>query len=79
MLQVGVLLLSIFNGNFSTEWAVRLPFNNVATIPDEASASAISLCERIVAKINEIKKSHSYITQSVQKLNPFKFYHLQLF
>ena len=28
----------------------------VAAIPDEASASAISLCEWIVAKINEIKE-----------------------
>ncbi|KAJ8877292.1 hypothetical protein PR048_021746 [Dryococelus australis] len=37
------------------EWAVRPPSNNVAAVPDEASASAISLCELIVAKINEIK------------------------
>ena len=34
---------------------VRLPSNNVAAIPDEAGASTILLCERIVAKINEIK------------------------
>ena len=33
-----------------------LPLQSVAAILDEASASAISLCERIVAKINEIKK-----------------------
>ena len=28
----------------------------MAAIPDEASVSAISLCEQIVAKISEIKK-----------------------
>ena len=48
--MVMVSLLSISNGNFSAEWAVRPPFNNVAVILDEASASAISLCEQIVAK-----------------------------
>jgi hypothetical protein len=30
--------------------------NNVTAIPDEASASAISLCEQNVSKISEIKK-----------------------
>jgi hypothetical protein len=29
------------NGNFSSEWAVRLPSNNMAAIPDEESASEI--------------------------------------
>ena len=53
ILQVGVSSLSIFNSNFSAEWAVRPPSNNVAAMPNEASASAISLSERIVAKINE--------------------------
>lgn len=56
MLQVGVSLLCIFNGNFSAEWAVLPPSSKVAAIPDEASASAILFCERIVANINEIKK-----------------------
>ena len=39
-------------GNFISEWTVQPLFNNVAVIPDEASASAFSLWERIVAKIN---------------------------
>ena len=54
MLQVGVSLLCIFNGNFSAEWDVRPPLSKVAAIPDEASA--ILFCEKIVANINEIKK-----------------------
>ena len=52
MLQVAIWLRWIFNGEFSAEWAAQLPSNNVAPIPDEASASAISLCEQIIAKIN---------------------------
>ena len=51
MLNVGDSLLSIFNDNFSAECAVRSPSKNVAAMP-EGSESAISLCERIVAKIN---------------------------
>jgi len=39
----------------------------VAAIPDEASASAISLCEQIVAKINEIKKIFLVPPETSQK------------
>ena len=53
MLQVGVSLLSIFNGTFSAKWAIQPPSNNVAVIPDKA----------IIAKINEIKK----VYRNVQK------------
>ena len=59
MLQVEVSLLGIFNDNFSGEWVVRPPSKNVTAIPDEASASAISLCERSFTKINEINKVFS--------------------
>ncbi|XP_025408816.1 uncharacterized protein LOC112682428 [Sipha flava] len=48
--------------------AVRPPSNNVAAIPDEASASAIQFCDRI--KINDIKKSQSYLKHISKKNLP---------
>ena len=74
MLQVGVSLLSIFYGDFSAEWAVRPPSNNMAAIPDEANVIAISSCEQIVAKINEIKKI--FLVPHL-KSKPLQFHHLE--
>lgn len=57
----------ILNGNLSAEWPVRPPFNNVAAIPDEVSASVISFCQRIVAKINAKKKNFPGSAENVQE------------
>ena len=41
---------------FEYSMVILAPSNDVAAIPDEASVSAILLCEQIVAKINGFKK-----------------------
>lgn len=46
ILQVGVSITCTFNGNFNAECAVRPP-NNVAAIPQDASAKAIFCSDRI--------------------------------
>jgi hypothetical protein len=42
------------SGSFSAECAVRPLSKSVAAIPDDATASAILLCDRMVANISEI-------------------------
>lgn len=43
------------NGSLNVECAVRPPSNKVAAIPDDATANAIFCCDRILARINDIK------------------------
>ncbi|VDO33418.1 unnamed protein product [Onchocerca flexuosa] len=42
----------MFSGYFKAERAILLPDSNVAAIPDDARAKAISFWDRIAAKIN---------------------------
>ncbi|GFU77381.1 hypothetical protein TNCV_3193391 [Trichonephila clavipes] len=46
-----------FNSSFHAECVVRPPSKRVAAIPDDAIASAILFCDRMVAKISERRKS----------------------
>lgn len=55
MLQIGVSLICMFNGNFKAECAVRPPSTRVAAIPDEANARATPFRDLILAKSNEIQ------------------------
>ncbi|GFU94213.1 transposon Tf2-6 polyprotein [Trichonephila clavipes] len=53
MLHVGASVFCKFNGSFNAECVVQPPSKRVATIPDDAIASAILFCDRMVAKISE--------------------------
>lgn len=60
----------MFNGNFKAECAVRPPSNNVAAIPEEASANAIFRSDRIVAKNNEMRNVFPVPPGESKKYNP---------
>jgi hypothetical protein len=49
MLHVGVSVHCMFNGTFKADRAVLPPGSNVAAIPDDARATAMSLWDRIAA------------------------------
>jgi hypothetical protein len=49
MLHVGVLVNCMFNGTFKADRAVLPPGSNVAAIPDDTRATAMSLWDRIAA------------------------------
>lgn len=57
ILQVGVSEYARSSGNFNAEWAVRPPSSNVAAMPDDASASAISFLFRTEANIKLMRKN----------------------
>ncbi|GFU28200.1 hypothetical protein TNCV_3762561 [Trichonephila clavipes] len=57
MLHVGASVFCKFNSSFHAECVVRPLSKRVAAIPDDAIASAILFCDRMVAKISEKKKS----------------------
>jgi hypothetical protein len=42
VLHVGVSVHCMFNGTFKADWAVLSPGSNVAAIPDDARATAMS-------------------------------------
>jgi hypothetical protein len=49
MLHMGVSVQCMFNGTFKADRAVLPPGRNVAAIPDDARATAMSLWDRIAA------------------------------
>ncbi|GFX55069.1 transposon Tf2-6 polyprotein [Trichonephila clavipes] len=56
MLHVGASVFCKFNGSFNAECVVQPPSKRVTAIPDDAIASAILFCDRMVAKISERRK-----------------------
>ena len=56
MFHLGVPVDRIFRGNFIAEWAVLPPGSNVAAIPDDARANAVSFLELIDARIHLIRQ-----------------------
>ncbi|GFU32384.1 transposon Tf2-6 polyprotein [Trichonephila clavipes] len=65
MLHVGASVFCKFYGSFNAECVVRPPFKRVAAIPDDAIASAILFCDRMVAKISKRRKSLACTTGSI--------------
>jgi hypothetical protein len=55
------------NGSLNAEYAVRPPSNKVAAMTDEAIANAIFCCDRIFARINDIKNVFSIPPGAAQK------------
>jgi len=45
MLHVGLSVISMFNGNFNADCAVRPPSRRVAVFPDDEST--VSFCDRM--------------------------------
>ena len=69
ILHVGVSMIYIFNSNFSVECAVWPPSKRVV-IPDDVIANAILFCDRMVAKISEMRKVLPVTPGVSMKYNP---------
>ena len=53
VMSAGLLYMS--DGNLNAECAVRPPSNKMAAMPDDAISNAVFCCDRIFARINDIK------------------------
>jgi hypothetical protein len=57
-------------GSLNAECSVRPPSNKVAAMPDEAIANTIFCCERIFARINDIKNVFPVPPSASKKKKP---------
>lgn len=73
MLHIGFSISLMFSGNFSTEYAVLPPSNNVATIPKDATASATHFIRRTSAKMRFNRNNFLVPPRACRQNTPSRF------